>query len=66
MRVRDPLPEKELIKLVDDEERDERSRRGASNTHQALDWRGERGGLNGSKEGEVRGAPPHVPVNSGS
>ena len=55
-----------LIKLVDDEERDERSRRGASNTHQALDWRGERGGLNGSKEDEVCGAPPHAPVNSGS
>ena len=42
-----------LIKLVDDEERDERSRRGASNTHQTLDWPGERGELNGSKNGKV-------------
>ena len=64
--IKGSIPYRMLIKLVDDEERDERLRRGASNTHQALDWRGERGGLNGSKEDEVCGAPPHAPVNSGS
>ena len=42
--IKGSIPYRLLIKLVDDEERDERSRRGASNTHQALDWRGERGG----------------------
>ena len=42
--IKRSIPYQMLIKLVDNEGRDEWSRRGASNTHQALDRRGERGG----------------------